>query len=327
MADNVLMHGVRGITDLIVRPGLMNLDFADIETIMSGMGKAMMGTGEAEGDNRAVIASDAAINNPLIDDYTLKGAKGLLVNITGGNDITLFEVDEAANKIRAEVDPGADILIGNTIDEAMTGKVRVSIVVTGLGGEVVKNKPTLSVVQNRNGYSGQNLFNNNSTNQQQPNSYAAYMSNQPYMPTSVTNPTVSTAQNTHVSGANALDLGTINQSNQSITPDIKTNYQEIQDNIKIEDPIEQDFLKDEPNLNNNHEVNTFEEKSINDDKNMYQLSEEENLEAPQLFTSDDELPQIEDVNQANREDTDLSDLDFDDKDDLEIPAFLRRQTN
>ena len=127
--------------------------------------------------------------------------------------------------------------------------------------------------------------------------------------------------------ANALDLGTINQSNQSITPDIKTNYQEIQDNIKIEDPIEQDFLKDEPNLNNNHEVNTFEEKSINDDKNMYQLSEEENLEAPQLFTSDDELPQIEDVNQANREDTDLSDLDFDDKDDLEIPAFLRRQTN
>ena len=327
MADNVLMHGVRGITDLIVRPGLMNLDFADIETIMSGMGKAMMGTGEAEGDNRAVIASDAAINNPLIDDYTLKGAKGLLVNITGGNDITLFEVDEAANKIRAEVDPGADILIGNTIDEAMTGKVRVSIVVTGLGGEVVKNKPTLSVVQNRNGYSGQNLFNNNSTNQQQPNSYAAYMSNQPYMPTSVTNPTMSTAQNTHVSGANALDLGTINQSNQSITPDIKTNYQEIQDNIKIEDPIEQDFLKDEPNLNNNHEVNTFEEKSINEDKNMYQLSEEENLEAPQLFTSDDELPQIEDVNQANREDTDLSDLDFDDKDDLEIPAFLRRQTN
>jgi cell division protein FtsZ len=147
------------------------------------------------------------------------------------------------------------------------------------------------------------------------------------MPTSVTNPAMSTAQNTHVSGANALDLGTINQSNQSITPDIKTNYQEIQDNIKIEDPIEQDFLKDEPNLNNNHEVNTFEEKSINEDKNMYQLSEEENLEAPQLFTSDDELPQIEDVNQANREDTDLSDLDFDDKDDLEIPAFLRRQTN
>tara|TARA_B100000900_G_C20093235_1_gene518928 strand:- start:52 stop:495 length:444 start_codon:yes stop_codon:yes gene_type:complete len=147
------------------------------------------------------------------------------------------------------------------------------------------------------------------------------------MPASVTNPTMSTAQNTHVSGANALDLGTINQSNQSITPDIKTNYQEIQDNIKIEDPIEQDFLKDESNLNNNHEVNTFEEKSINDDKNMYQLSEEENLEAPQLFTSDDELPQIEDVNQANREDTDLSDLDFDDKDDLEIPAFLRRQTN
>jgi cell division protein FtsZ len=249
------------------------------------------------------------------------------VNITGGNDITLFEVDEAANKIRAEVDPGADILIGNTIDEAMTGKVRVSIVVTGLGGEVVKNRPTLSVVQNRNGYSGHNLFNNNSTNQQQSNSYAAYMSNQPYMPTSVTNPSMSTTQSTHVSGANALDLGTINQSNQSITPDIKTNYQEIQENIKIEDPIEQDFLRDEPNLDNNNEGNTFETKSLNDDKNMYQLSEEENLEAPQLFTSDDELHQTEDINQANSEDTDLSDLNFDDKDDLEIPAFLRRQTN
>ena len=157
MADNVLLHGVRGVTDLITKPGQMNLDFADIETISTGMGKAMMGTGEAEGQDRANIATQMAIHNPLIDDYSLKGAKGLLVNITGGNDITLFEVDEAANKIRAEVDPGADILIGNTIDEAMTGKVRVSIVVTGLGGEVVKNKPTLSVVQSRNGYSQQNL--------------------------------------------------------------------------------------------------------------------------------------------------------------------------
>ena len=153
------------------------------------------------------------------------------------------------------------------------------------------------------------------------------MSNQPYMPTSEANPSMSTTQNTHVSGANALDLGTINQSNQSITPDIKTNYQEIQENIKIEDPIEEDFLRDELNLNNNHEGKTFETQSINDDKNMYQLSEEENLESPQLFTSDDELHQTEDINQANSEDTDLSDLDFDDKDDLEIPAFLRRQTN
>ena len=328
MADNVLMHGVRGITDLIVRPGLMNLDFADIETIMSGMGKAMMGTGEAEGDNRAVIASDAAINNPLIDDYTLKGAKGLLVNITGGNDITLFEVDEAANKIRAEVDPGADILIGNTIDEAMNGKVRVSIVVTGLGGEVVKNKPTLSVVQSRNGYSQQNLTINNNTNVKHKNNYAAYMSNQPYATPAMPNTNMSAAQNTGVSGANALDLGSVGEANQNITPDIKTNYREIQENVKTEDPAIEDFLRDEQSFNyNNNENVVFETQTLNSEKSMDQFANEENFETPQLFTGDDDIQETEGHSREHREDTDLSDLDFDDKDDLEIPAFLRRQTN
>ena len=327
MADNVLMHGVRGITDLIVRPGLMNLDFADIETIMSGMGKAMMGTGEAEGDNRAVIASDAAINNPLIDDYTLKGAKGLLVNITGGNDITLFEVDEAANKIRAEVDPGADILIGNTIDEAMTGKVRVSIVVTGLGGEVVKNKPTLSVVQSRNGYSQQNLTINHNTNVQQKNNYAAYMSNQPYTRSATPNTNMSAAQNTHVSGANALDLGSVSEANQNVTPNIKTNYREIQENVKTKDPAMENFLKDEQSLNNNNENVVFETQTLNSEKSMDQFANDENFDIPELFTGDDDIQKTENYSNENREDTDLSDLDFDDKDDLEIPAFLRRQTN
>ena len=131
MADNVLMQGVRGITDLIVKPGLINLDFADIETVMKGMGKAMMGTGEAEGDKRAIMSAEAALANPLIDEYSLKGARGLLINITGGNDITLFEVDEAANKIRAEVDPSAEILVGSTFEDALDGKMRVSIVATG----------------------------------------------------------------------------------------------------------------------------------------------------------------------------------------------------
>ena len=157
MADNVLMQGVKGITDLIVKPGLINLDFADIETVMSGMGKAMMGMGEAEGEKRAIEAAEAAISNPLIDEYSLKGAKGLLINITGGNDITLFEVDEAANKIRAEVDPSAEILVGTTFDENLAGKLRVSIVATGLNGEVGMNKPVVSMIrhiQNRNnGYS------------------------------------------------------------------------------------------------------------------------------------------------------------------------------
>ena len=114
MADNVLHAGVRGVTDLMVMPGLINLDFADIRTVMSEMGKAMMGTGEAEGDNRSIEAAEAAISNPLLDDISMKGARGVLINITGGPDMTLFEVDEAANRIREEVDPDANIIFGST---------------------------------------------------------------------------------------------------------------------------------------------------------------------------------------------------------------------
>jgi cell division protein FtsZ len=132
LSNDVLLHGVQSITDLMVRPGLINLDFADVETVMSSMGKAMMGTGEAEGEGRAVKAAEAAINNPLIDDYTLKGAKGLLVNITGGKDLKLFEVDEAVNKVRSEVDPEAELIIGAITDAALDGKMRVSIVATSL---------------------------------------------------------------------------------------------------------------------------------------------------------------------------------------------------
>ena len=124
LSNDVLKHGVQSVTDLMVRPGMINLDFADVETIMSSMGKAMMGTGESEGDNRAMEAADIALNNPLIDDYSLKGAKGLLVNITGGKDITLFEVDKAINKIRAEVDPEAELIFGAIKDDNMNGKIK-----------------------------------------------------------------------------------------------------------------------------------------------------------------------------------------------------------
>ncbi|MBL24718.1 MAG: cell division protein FtsZ [Rhodospirillaceae bacterium] len=132
MADEVLNSGVRGVTDLMVMPGLINLDFADIRTVMSEMGKAMMGTGEAEGDTRAIDAAESAISNPLLDDITMEGARGVLINITGGPDITLFEVDEAANRIRQEVDENANILFGSTFEEEMEGKIRVSVVATGI---------------------------------------------------------------------------------------------------------------------------------------------------------------------------------------------------
>ena len=132
MADKVLYSGVRGITDLMVMPGLINLDFADVRTVMSGMGSAMMGEGEAGGENRALKAAQAAIANPLLDDVSMKGAKGVLINITGGYDMTLFEVDEAANEVRREVDVDAHIILGSTFDEKMNGKIRVSVVAAGL---------------------------------------------------------------------------------------------------------------------------------------------------------------------------------------------------
>lgn len=133
MADNVLYSGVRGVTDLMIMPGLINLDFADIRAVMSEMGKAMMGTGESEGDRRALDAAEAAISNPLLDDVSLQGARGILINITGGYDMTLFEVDEAANRIREEVDSEANIIFGSTFDDRLNGKVRVSVVATGIG--------------------------------------------------------------------------------------------------------------------------------------------------------------------------------------------------
>ena len=135
MADDVLYQGVKGVTDLMVRPGLINLDFADVRAIMDEMGKAMMGTGEAEGDDRAVQASEKAIANPLLDEISLRGAKGVLINITGGFDLTLFELDEAANRIREEVDPEANIIVGSTLDTELEGKMRVSVVATGIEAE------------------------------------------------------------------------------------------------------------------------------------------------------------------------------------------------
>ncbi|WP_372623448.1 cell division protein FtsZ [Falsiroseomonas sp.] len=135
MADNVLYMGVRGVTDLMVNPGLVNLDFADIRTVMAEMGKAMMGTGEAEGEERAVKAAEAAISNPLLEDTSMRGARGVLINITGGYDMTLFEVDEAANRIRKEVDEDANIIFGSSIDETMNGRIRVSVVATGIDAQ------------------------------------------------------------------------------------------------------------------------------------------------------------------------------------------------
>jgi cell division protein FtsZ len=147
MADNVLYMGVRGVTDLMVNPGLVNLDFADIRTVMAEMGKAMMGTGEAEGEDRAVRAAESAISNPLLDDISMRGAKAVLINITGGHDMTLFELDEATNRIRKEVDEDANIIFGTSLDPSLEGRVRVSVVATGIDAatRVEAERPRLVV--------------------------------------------------------------------------------------------------------------------------------------------------------------------------------------
>ncbi|WP_449257157.1 cell division protein FtsZ [Bosea sp. (in: a-proteobacteria)] len=155
MADQVLYSGVACITDLMVRPGLINLDFADVRAVMRGMGKAMMGTGEAQGEKRALTAAQAAINNPLLDDISMKGARGLLISITGGRDMKLYEVDEAATRIREEVDSEANIIVGATFDESLEGTVRVSVVATGIDkpitqvGEVDETEARIAQVAER----------------------------------------------------------------------------------------------------------------------------------------------------------------------------------
>ena len=157
MADDVLHMGVRGVTDLMVMPGLINLDFADIRTVMGEMGKAMMGTGEAEGQDRSRVAAESAISNPLLEDHSMKGAKGVLINITGGLDMTLHEVDEAANRIREEVDADANIIFGSTFDATMQGRMRVSVVATGIAA-MAAQQPTpnyLSLDMNRPMQTGQ----------------------------------------------------------------------------------------------------------------------------------------------------------------------------
>ena len=313
LSNNVLMHGVQSVTDLMVRPGIINLDFADVETVMASMGKAMMGTGEAEGEGRALKAADTAISNPLIDDYTLKGAKGLLVNITGGKDLKLFEVDEVVNKIRAEVDADAEVIIGAIIDAALDGKIRVSIVATSLDGQQPEAKSVINMVhriQNRNtGYSD---FSNSGT--------AASSFN---FSSTVTSPI------SH--GANALKLENevINESSHdsSIAEEsvnqVNSDYHEqllenqeaesIAENIAINNS-ERSFSEEAlSGLNETEESEFSETEKASNGLENFGVEEES---GPDLFNSESK-----DLFSVESEEDNLED------DDLEIPAFLRRQKN
>ena len=295
LSNDVLLHGVQSITDLMVRPGLINLDFADVETVMSSMGKAMMGTGQAEGEGRAVKAAESAINNPLIDDYSLKGAKGLLVNITGGKDLKLFEVDEAVNKVRAEVDPEAELIIGAITDENLEGLMRVSIVATALDGQQPEPKSVINMVhriQNRNpGYTD---YSNTGTAQ----SFAFTNSN----------------NSMFTNGANALKIDQ-EASNDEVKSDLNSDIVETTNNAEIKTGnLEKTLDASANNIESTElEIKTDEEKSLNNGLENFQLSDED---TPELFNSE-----------INEEVINVSDENNSEEDDLEIPAFLRRQKN
>ena len=309
LSNNVLMQGVQSVTDLMVRPGIVNLDFADVETVMASMGKAMMGTGEAEGEDRAAKATDMAISNPLIDDYTLKGAKGLLVNITGGKDLKLFEVDEVVNKIRAEVDPEAEVIIGAITSADLDGKIRVSIVATALDGQQPESKSVINMVhriQNRNpGYSD----------------FSAAGSAQSF--------NFSPTMNSPIShGANALKLENeiitepvTNSSTTKMLSEQSTTSQEVESIIEDNQSnnYEQSFSEEAFSATNEiEESNSTEEEHISNGLENFGVEGET---APDLFSSDNETTETEGLLSTETNENISED------DDLEIPAFLRRQKN
>ena len=306
LSNNVLKHGVQSVTDLMVRPGMINLDFADVETVMSSMGKAMMGTGEADGENRAMNATEMALNNPLIDEYSLQGAKGLLINITGGKDLTLFEVDQAVNKIRAEVDPEAELIFGAIKDENMSGKIRVSIVATALDGYKSENKTVLNMVsriQNRNtGYSD-SLFSHNTRSD---------------------NNTINS-----IEGATALKLDENYEFN--------TEQNFVLNNFKntLDNQVSENIPTSEGDINNipsgvSMENAAYMESNIdNNQEDVVEniTSSEEIIEeyTPKLFSEDQNFQEeVEETIETNTEQ--LFDQDTNsEEEDFEIPAFLRKQ--
>ncbi len=308
LSNNVLMQGVQSVTDLMVRPGIVNLDFADVETVMASMGKAMMGTGEAEGEGRAAKAADMAISNPLIDDYTLKGAKGLLVNITGGKDLKLFEVDEVVNKIRAEVDPEAEVIIGAITSGDLDGKIRVSIVATALDGQQPESKSVINMVhriQNRNpGYSD---FNSASS--------AQSFNFSPTMTSPISH------------GANALKLEneiiaepvTNTASSEMMNEQTVTNQEaeSIVENNQSND-YEQSFSEEALTTAQPEENSPIEEEHVSNGLENFGVEGED---APDLFSSDSATSETEGFLSTETSENTSED------DDLEIPAFLRRQKN
>ena len=302
LSNNVLKQGVQSVTDLMVRPGMINLDFADVETIMSSMGKAMMGTGEAEGENRAMAATEMALNNPLIDEYSLKGAKGLLINITGGKDLTLFEVDQTVQKVRAEVDSEAELIFGAIKDESMDGKMRVSIVATALDGHKTQTNTVLNMssrLQNRNSGYSEGLFSNSNID----NTFNS------------------------IEGATALKLDEKFELNDQMDPSIINNLNKNDAELGLSKEISNnsEIVPDGVSIENASYIeskeNNTQEMNIQNLGTNSDLSESEE-HTPQLF-SDDNDTQIDSAEDSHSEQ--LFEDNGNDEEEFEIPAFLRKQ--
>ena len=356
MADDVLYAGVRGVTDLMVQPGMINLDFSDIKTVMSEMGKAMMGTGEAQGEGRAIAAAEAAIANPLIDDVSLKGAKGLIINITGGKDITLYEVDEAANRIRQEIDEEANIIYGTTCDDRLEGVVRVSIVATGIdASNNISAKPieNFAPININNDIYKQDIEKSDSLSEStilQENT----LHNENILGEEINeilNEGLPNSQNSDSGGLD--DQININQTEVSSLEEnindkalelIETpeDIDKIETNIIPEDPSSLSLDIDKPNETNVRRLSLFDTLAT-ENKSEDVVSENEFLAKtePILASSEKKIEEndsednnlsFDEKDEFNAEETATSEVDDDfnqetEEELLDIPTFLRRQAN
>ena len=358
MADDVLYAGVRGVTDLMVQPGMINLDFSDIKTVMSEMGKAMMGTGEASGEGRAIAAAEAAIANPLIDDVSLKGAKGLIINITGGKDITLYEVDEAANRIKQEVDEEANIIYGTTCDDRLEGLVRVSIVATGIDANTnILANPIESfspININNEIYKNENI-----ENSKEDNSVSEFNENTTVEYADKENNYLVSETNSNIENNDTL-METIKESNQiekdseeisnekleEINLDAESKLLNSEEKTEIqteENPLNSfenyNIQEEEPSvrrlslfdtLNSNNAKLEEDNSSLNDKSEPILTSNEEIKNNTEELEENDNSESLD--NEFNPNESDSSELDEEfnqetEEELLDIPTFLRRQAN
>jgi len=313
LADEVLQQGVRGITDLMVMPGLINLDFADVRSVMHEMGKAMMGTGEAEGDGRALEAAEKAIANPLLDGVSMKGAKGVIVSITGGDDMRLMEVDEAANHIRELVDPDANIIWGSAFNENLDGKIRVSVVATGIDTEANPSIPTRSHSFERPAPAASKssyLFGGNTENSPEPEAKASPSEEK----TAISVPSFSALKDESVSE----EPEPAQAESVKVEPsEVKTASDEL--NLGQETPLE---LSDSEEDNSVMELNNEEDEGT-------QLPEDE--PAPKIASGGGTLfERMSNLSRGmgrDKDESDSNDSDDSDSNGLNIPRFLDRQSN